>query len=1755
MESAEEGAFDDEGADEGQPEENPTLNAVLGAALTKQYIGHGSKEVDIDAALKMFGLPQPEHLQIKLWEGLASHDEAKWFNAYQTLEEFITSHKDLIDMDQATKAVANMLETWDSEWAWAYDKFAGASYGGSEATAGYLKAFASDVAHKEKPPAKQKGFKKLPSTLKFTEPNWDEVTIPDDMKYAGEEASEAYIAIRKHSWAKLAELEKELESMPAFRTQTDIRKLIQAFKLPKGIVKEEYSKKVWTRMRNAAISTIVWIEHTNTKRYREKAIAAGRKPYADKYFNTTNKAKRTKALRDDLQDRPGIDFFMQVLPYVRQFMRNEEEGKKVLAGKKDPPEQKTADKEAGQKDEREQKRLAELKALAAADKKALEKDLDYNVPMMKKRVQGLQDSTDEGKKAKKNLQYLMAFLEKPFPTQYTEDEWTTVSEDVKAVMLVLNKYYAELGMKGRDGDLSDDSFFRKKYKTGLSSENETNPAKLVLDSFKDYFKFETEKESWGKADKPPSPKKKPPSPKKKPEDPPKISKEIKISSTWLGYKHLDIIGQVKRGKPQLKMHLLRLVKIANDAGKLDPAMYDNTMRLFKGAPKGEFQGRPGDYAKLISRLKVVFKDAFEEAKRDTTKRKAKEAEEAKREKERNEAKKQAALADISKEGDKGEIGIPPPGELQKHDRVLIEDFLLGPDKPKRRMSGVPFTPENKMKYWANTIMQVSQVANLQVEPELYKIAMAFYSTYVGRSFHGTQNEKAKLAARIGEVEARLRELTKGYETDEAKKQKEADEARKQKEADEAKKQQEEKEPPKKISDKVAEPADFTTKYKADDLKVRLDIALYTFMTPPYVDDKKFMQRRGTKGFVFLDSQYWWKQQMQLGWKVQQQPFNTWFKGVAKRIEKQEYDTPMEAYEEFQRVLTQALHKWIDQKKGPQQIRFDNNLLDWSAGFQVKSLEQQTDYDFQADLLIWYKHPRSLPYEGLHLDYDAPLKRIMKELSDRFTGQEQPTVRFGTESLPDELPITDELLEEDVGDWPNEYNQIFGTNLCNAVKQIDNRDFMKHEMYSIWIRLLKRTGRTVKEIKDTDLKKFMRQVIQTKPFGNVATKNRETNKQTDEYKFYRYCQLNLGDKENNALWRVLAESVGKDDPPLLISNFHQRFRAYNAKHVKKRGTKRSLTSGVSKGHSKVRFGATTRIKRDPDPDIEITKHKFDTTNYIGMMNLLKEEVNQSKNGMFKSTGFVNEHLTFEGKDNRLRQTFDLIRDQDIIKASHLWGLTMEEYKILVKTLFKVPRGFEKVFVPKREKARGAVSKQALLTLQLMHRDLTALMVYRKLGGDSQIKKYQDVIDESYPQLKIKEDKPPKLQLPSHLPDLPGTPPSGKRKRDTSDLRKRSLKKAAAASPIKMPSLEKIPEPPARKRKREKANLAVYNKWLAKLPEEQRKQINALSSPMRKANLKQLIEMDSPGAITKAITKLAGPAPPTKPEPTKPTKLKVTLERPGMFSQLGSAFKTGFQAAQQLGSAIKTSITGSAKKATLKMPGEDDSKAAEPDPKSKLAKLPDTPDSLKAAPSPTVSPSFQLGSPGPSAPATPQRMNDLFRQLILARADHYDRSPSVARSWVSQRSFGSNRAMIDFPMEGRTIVRLRDIKRRMGAKVDLFSDASVLGFDRKHWESKLYKKFPIDFSEGFKQQLGPWIKTSHNKRKRELVFIAKKKATTHQVNSLIAIVESKLPPYHQVTSYIKRKVWEELYNINSLYDLHGYLVEELKLVHQVHMKLTW
>ena len=93
------------------------------------------------------------------------------------------------------------------------------------------------------------------------------------------------------------------------------------------------------------------------------------------------------------------------------------------------------------------------------------------------------------------------------------------------------------------------------------------------------------------------------------------------------------------------------------------------------------------------------------------------------------------------------------------------------------------------------------------------------------------------------------------------------------------------------------------------------------------------------------------------------------------------------------------------------------------------------------------------------------------------------------------------------------------------------------------------------------------------------------------------------------------------------------------------------------------------------------------------------------------------------------------------------------------------------------------------------------------------------------------------------------------------------------------------------------------------------------------------------------------------------------------------------------------------------------------------------------------------------------------------------------------------------------------------------------------------------EGFKKNLGSFIKTNVSKNKKSLSFIARTKATDYQLNALIGFIEGRTPPFHYLTVYRKAKVFEQIYNLTGLQDLRFYIENELRSTPSIHVKITW
>jgi len=392
--------------------------------------------------------------------------------------------------------------------------------------------------------------------------------------------------------------------------------------------------------------------------------------------------------------------------------------------------------------------------------------------------------------------------------------------------------------------------------------------------------------------------------------------------------------------------------------------------------------------------------------------------------------------------------------------------------------------------------------------------------------------------------------------------------------------------------------------------------------------------------------------------------------------------------------------------------------------------------------------------------------------------------------------------------------------------------------------------------------------------------------------------------------------------------------------------------------------------------------------------------------------------------------------------------------------------------------------------------------------------------------------------------------------------------------------------------------ITQKSRAKLKslKELQKQLKARSQPKPKPSVEGLGRLKVSGAVeSRALTPLpdddspattpsASPRPSSQPQTIEATLpvLQMVIASPGLQQIVNDT-----QTDQDITIGTPVQIPASSQPVELGM--DDISSVATP--------LPDQNVSLQAAMSahgpvhphviidPGISDPAMIGTPAPDdekysddptgehtpdqpTPDTTYLQSTGLRDQFLGMRHDYGEAPAdlffrddasmsaySVRSGYTRASDWSMRARYRQPIGRATIVRLKDIKRRMGEKVELFSDASMLGFDRKHWESKLFKKYPLDFSIGFKKNLGPWITTNHNKNGKSLSFIVKNKVSQFQLNSLIGFIEGKCPPFHYLTIFRKGTVFEEVYNIMGLFDFSSYMKNELISVPSIHMKITW
>ena len=753
-----------------------------------------------------------------------------------------------------------------------------------------------------------------------------------------------------------------------------------------------------------------------------------------------------------------------------------------------------------------------------------------------------------------------------------------------------------------------------------------------------------------------------------------------------------------------------------------------------------------------------------------------------------------------------------------------------------------------------------------------------------------------------------------------------------------------------------------------------------------------------------------------------------------------------------------------------------------------------------------------------------LKKVVATIGGKTFGS-RPQPRFGTEQLPIRHVIE---VTEEFDEWSHEYDQFFGTQVCLQAAKKDS-NFAKFEYYKMWARyMVPKFGKDAASSFHIDrvMSAMMKGVPPEQRFAMAVSRQ--------DRKFYSELSKNLSAKNKHVWNYVLMHTNFQDEKPLTESNVRERYDTYKQTYGK--GSKKKAPAPQKRAAKKIRFEA-------PEP----TRAKL---NYFDMMRKLKttrrgisrgaqnqQKANQMEmlNKYFRPSDNPNEGMFPKGGfHTQLSKVLDKVRessDDDTVRQQ--WKQLMDDYVNMVSLIARRQPNMSK-WIPNRKdlKRDVRVGEHMLEGLKEMHRQLIDIMRTRRVLSPEDTLKYKNVYPVKPTEMKQdprvdikKETSPPSTPTkPRKRPRPKGSPAIARIKNFLkSFIGKGSPPSTPPRTPPPTPKREPGDSPAIQRLKGIKRDITEIQK--GKIPS-----LDFVSTPIRENVRKKLWSVGE-------------------------------MERLDLMRKL-KAIPKDKQAAFFAEQTIRVEDTAARiKKLLAKRGGVRVDRPGLPKPAgdSVELKMPE----LERVPKKPMRMEDSAERHGRAVKHEPE--DDWERQLLnfermrdvrMRRFDDEDTfSFGHARTMRTGITFRTDRAVIDIPIAGETIVRLRDIKRRMGEKVDLFQDNDILGFDRKHWETQLYQKFPIDMADGVKQQMGSWIKTSLNRKKREFQFTVYKKSTPMQRNSLIAVIESKCPPFHYLTVHIRRKVWELVYNVHSLFGLQSYFTSELENVSKVHMKLTW
>ena len=217
-----------------------------------------------------------------------------------------------------------------------------------------------------------------------------------------------------------------------------------------------------------------------------------------------------------------------------------------------------------------------------------------------------------------------------------------------------------------------------------------------------------------------------------------------------------------------------------------------------------------------------------------------------------------------------------------------------------------------------------------------------------------------------------------------------------------------------------------------------------------------------------------------------------------------------------------------------------------------------------------------------------------------------------------------------------------------------------------------------------------------------------------------------------------------------------------------------------------------------------------------------------------------------------------------------------------------------------------------------------------------------------------------------------------------------------------------------------------------------------------------------------------------------------------------------------------------------------------------------------------------SPGTPGTALTQQQN-LFKSMLLNKYNQgtpasnlFDlsslKSYGTAASQISHGNLSTGSAATgitkfstmvhhSMPLDNISVIRLKTIKENMGKKSDLYDDKQLFGLDMNEFKIRANVASPIESTFGVKNDVGKYIKTSHNTKAKSFHFSIRKKASDGNVRSLISYMQKKLPAFRHLKVFVKRgKMFSEM-NISN-YDELFVLLRRLKKKRRMHqIKLSW